>query len=395
MILSNDKKILVTGGTGHLGSALIHHLVNNLKVPSKNIRTFYLANSPTNGVQDIEGLDMFPGNILHSEEIKRACEGIQLVFHLIGSTTFDPLQKRLQWNINVEGTTNILEVYRQSKTIEKIMYTSTVNTLGVPNPIGSIGDFETSDPYTNNPRLHSFKSPEETLKFVEIAHKNTIPHWEKKIGIGYFDSKLAAQEVVNQAVKEYGLNIISILPGTMFGPYDYLIGAGQYLISIYRGQMPGVIKGCGMPLAHVMDVVEGQVLAMEKASKGTRYIISGLKEDNRYLMDMMSIIVEVLQQAFPEKQINGPTKTFSPKIASIGAFFMEKYASIFKKPCLLSRDAIKAGSLPLFYSYGKAAKDLGYQPKRTFKEGVTEMCEYYKQNNRFEVKGRYLDLKKK
>ena len=386
----SGKKIIVTGGTGHLGSALVHHLVQNLKLDASNIRVFYLTNTQTHSLRDIHGLDFFPGNILRFEDVKRAAEGVEYIFHVAGSTSFDPRQKRLQWFINVEGTRNVLEVFRQSPSVQKMCYTSTVNTLGVPNPVGSIGNFESSDPYKNEPRLHSFRSAKEALTFVDQVHRRQLSDWEKRIGIGYFDSKLAAQELVQQYVREFGLNVVSVLPGTLFGPYDFLIGNGIYLLSIYRRKMPGVLKG-GISAAHVMDVVEGHILALEAGQKGARYIITGVKEDNLYLKDMAKIIAEVLRQQFPDKKILTPSIVFPHWMANTVAFFSELYAKMFQQPCLLSRAAVKAGSMPLFYTHEKAARDLGYRPKSTFRQAVEEMAEYYRTENLFKSKGRYLD----
>ena len=384
------KKILVTGGTGHLGSALIHCLTGQMNVDAANIRVFYLANTPTRSLHDLPGFEFFPGNVLNAAEVEAACQGIDLVFHLIGSTTFDTRQKKIQWLVNVEGTRNVLEAYRKSTTIQKLCYTSTVNVLAIPNPIGAVGDFENSNPYLNKPRAHSFKSSHETLEFIEAAHTNKLPGWEKKIGIGYFDSKLAAQELVNDYVRKHGLNIVSILPGTMFGPYDHLIGTGMYVLSMYRNQMPAVLTG-GLPLAHVMDVAEGHLLAMEKAVKGTQYILSGLPDDNRYFKDMAAIIADVLQKKFPDKKIKVPTMVTPAWLAVLGGFFSEYYAKIFNKPMLLSRDAVRAAPYPLFYSSQKAINELGYEPKRTFREAVGDMIAYYEREGLLDTEGRFID----
>ena len=69
MIRLEQKKILVTGGTGHLGSALIHFLVKEKNIEPKNIRVFYLKDSPTNSLDDIPCLDFFVGNVLNAGEV--------------------------------------------------------------------------------------------------------------------------------------------------------------------------------------------------------------------------------------------------------------------------------------------------------------------------------------
>ena len=58
------KKILVTGGTGFLGSNLIAHLVKDRGIPAGDINAFYLEGTPTDALKDIEGLNFFPGNVL-------------------------------------------------------------------------------------------------------------------------------------------------------------------------------------------------------------------------------------------------------------------------------------------------------------------------------------------
>ena len=48
-------KIVILGGSGHLGSSMIHHMVNQLNFNPSDIRVFYLAGSPTNSLHYIEG----------------------------------------------------------------------------------------------------------------------------------------------------------------------------------------------------------------------------------------------------------------------------------------------------------------------------------------------------
>ena len=225
----------------------------------------------------------------------------------------------------------------------------TVNVLAVPNPVGAIGNFENSNPYTNHPRLHSFRSSDEVLAFIDGAVQSNPAPWQNRIGIGYHDSKLGAQELVNKYSRDFGMNIVSILPGTMFGPYDYLIGTGMYVLSLYQNKMPAVVDG-GLPLAHVMDVAEGQLLAMEKAKPGTQYILSGLKEDNRTFREMAGIMAHVLREKFPAKKIITPTFVTPRWLGAAGALFSEGYARLFNKPMLLSRDAIRAGGYPYYYT---------------------------------------------
>ncbi|MCW3127098.1 MAG: 3 beta-hydroxysteroid dehydrogenase/Delta 5--_4-isomerase [Bacteroidetes bacterium] len=387
-----DKKILILGGTGHLGSTLMHHLVHDRQVPAASIRIFYLKDSPTESLLDIDGLDYFPGNVLHADDVRKACEGMQIVFHLIGSTTFHPGQKKLQWRINVEGTRNVLDAIKDNPTFEKLCYVSTVNVLAPKLPRGSAGEINECDPYAASPRVHSFSSAEDTLAFVEKARQAPNDDWVKEINIGYYDSKLAAQELVNDYVRRYDLNAVSILPGTMFGAYDYLIGTGMYLISIYHGQMPAVMQA-GLPLTHVRDVAEGMIQAIESGKKGEMYILSGQKEDNRSQKEMAAIMAEELQRYFPDKKINAPSLVVPYPIIYTVSWLYEKYAMLFNKNPLINTQAISAGNHYWYFGHEKSDKEIGYVAKRTFREAVREMIAYYDEHKLFEVRERYIDRK--
>ncbi len=390
MGLLGGKKILILGGTGFLGSALAHHLVRDLGLEPASIRIFYLAGTPTGSLRDLPGLDLFPGSILERRDVARAFEGAQLVFHLAASTSFDPGRKRDQWLVNVEGTRNVLETARESAAFEKMCYTSSVNALGVPSRPGTIGSIASSDPYTARPRLHSFGSREEVLTFIEDVRRDPTARWEQSIGIGYFDSKLAAQELVQCSVAHAGLAVVSVMPGTSFGPFDFLIGNGTYLLSLYHNRLPGVLRG-GFSTAHVRDVVEGHVLALEKGRPGGRYIITGRPEDNLHFKDAMRVMAGALRATFPGRKVRTPRLVFPSPLAGAVAWFSEKAAALRHRPCLLSRAAVRAGSQPLFYSNEEAEQDLGYSPRRSFSEGVEEMIAYFQAEGLFEARGRSID----
>nr|MDO8088627.1 NAD-dependent epimerase/dehydratase family protein [Candidatus Sigynarchaeum springense] len=384
------EKVLVTGGTGHLGTALVHHLVRQ-GLPPQIIRVLYLAGTPTEGLADLPGVELVTGNVLSESDVKSALQGVTHLFHMVGNTTFDPFKKKGQWLVNVEGTRNVLEACRNEPSIRKIVYTSTVNTLGIPSPAGALGTEETS-PYSSNPRMHSFDSPEAILRFADEVHAGTAPaNWASRIGIGYFDSKLAAQEIVTRYYRDHHLPVVSVLPGTSFGPYDHMVGNGIYLLRVYHNAMPGYTPGGGYPLTHVCDQATGHLLAMTRGKPGERYIITGRAEDNMTMGDMLRTIGEVLREKEPGRKIKIPSREIPMAVASFGAALYEIYARLFKKPCLLSRDAVRAGSFLSYYTYAKAERDLGYVPKRTFRQAIGDMFDYYQAHDLLDVKERLAD----
>ena len=382
------KRILVTGGTGHLGSNLIHYLLKERQVPPEHITVFVPRNGKTRAFKDIKEINFFWGDILEPLLIEEACADQDLAWHVVGNTSFDPAKKRIQWLVNVEGTLNFLNACLKSPKLEKIVYTSTVNVLGAPDPVGSLGDENTS-PYKPKTRsIHSFKSKEQVLRFIDQVHSHKKSKaWVKKIGVGYFDSKLAAQEIVQQFHEEHDLPVVSTLPGTFFGPMDHFIGNGIYILRVFQGKIPVFVK-TGFPLTHVRDVVRGQILAMEKGKPGEKYIINGKTEDNKYMGEMLDCIADIISNCEPEREIKRGWKRVPYWLAMFGATISEAYARLTKSPCLLSKATVRASKIISFYSHKKAENNLNYRPEHSFEDAVLDHYLYYKENDMLTIKHR-------
>lgn len=390
MILA-DERILITGGNGFLGANLAARLVRDEGVPEKSIRLFYLAGGPMDALRDLTGLELVPGDVLDPESVATAFRGRTLVFHTAGVTSFDPRLKRLQWLINVEGTRNVLRAAAESGSVKRVCYTSTVNVLGCPDPPGSLGTVSACRPYASRPRVFSFASSDVILAFADAVHEGRAPKgWERRIGIGYFDSKLAGQELVDRAVREEGLDAVSVLPGTFFGPRDLLIGSSMYIARIRKSAIPAVSR-TGLPLGHVEDVARGHALAMAHGRPGGRYIVSGMPEDNRYLDDMLNIIADVVQRKEPNRRIRNRFPTLPGPVIKAAAFLAETSAIVRGTPCLLSRDAVRGGSFPSFYSNNETEREIGYVPRKTFREAVEDAWEYMSRNSLLDRTNREMD----
>ncbi len=385
-----NKKILILGGTGHLGSNLIHHLVDDKGCTPEDIRVFYRAGTATNALTDIQGLDFFAGDVLNEADVHQAFEGIQIVFHLIGSTTFNPLIKKQQWQINVHGTKHILEAALHSSTFEKMCYVSTVNVLAPQRSAGAAAEIDVCNPYTSTNKIHSFASAEQALQFITTTENKNDDSWVKAIDIGYYDSKLAAQELVNYYVQQHQLNVVSVLPGTMFGAYDFLIGSGVYITTLYSQGIPVALK-TGFPLTHVMDVAEGIVQSIEHFQRGEHFILSGKPEDNRSLKDMLHIIAEELQTFFPNKKFITPKIELPYAVVYAAAWLYELLAGLFGLPLTINTQAVKAGKYYWYFLHEKSNKAIGYTAKRTFRAGVRDAIAYYIKHNLIHVNERQAD----
>lgn len=123
-------RALVTGGCGFIGSHLVDALV------SRECEVVVLDNLSGSSVENIEGhiksgrVELVVGDLRDYEKVKNCVEGVDVVFHFaaqadVRKSVSDP---RLDYEVNVHGTINVLEAMRNSD-VRKIVFASSGGTL--------------------------------------------------------------------------------------------------------------------------------------------------------------------------------------------------------------------------------------------------------------------------
>jgi nucleoside-diphosphate-sugar epimerase len=91
--------ILVTGSSGRVGSKLVDALVKQ----NEKVRTFEKKDSESK-----VGVEAVQGDILDPEAVKKAVEGVDVIYHLAAMVDYYPVPKDIMYNVNVIGTKNML-----------------------------------------------------------------------------------------------------------------------------------------------------------------------------------------------------------------------------------------------------------------------------------------------
>ncbi len=332
-------KVLVTGGTGFLGS----HIVKELISKGNEVSIFYKEGSSTINVDDLN-VNLHSGDITNLEAVKAAMKNCNQVFHVVGTMMYTRLKKfrQIQYNVNVKGTKTVVDAVLELG-IERLIYTSTVNSLGYPEQKGL--DTEPGD-------------------------EETEFNWQK-YKLSYFDTKKEAEDHVLNMVEKEGLPAIALLPTTMFGPNDYNFNAGEYIQRIHESGIPGYTPG-GTNVVDVRNVAKGHVLAAEKGKIGETYILGS--EQNYSYKQIFEEIAEVIGSKVPKRKI-------PYAIALLGGYVMDFKAWMTGKYQVLSREHVYAGSKYLWYKSNKACK-AGLLPESMipFKTSVKDAFDWYVSN---------------
>jgi dihydroflavonol-4-reductase len=239
------------------------------------------------------------------------------------------------YKTNVEGTVNIMKVAME-KGIKKIVYTSSVATLGL-NPDGSPADEDTP-----------------------VGIDDMIGHYKR--------SKFIAEEKVRDMIKRDGLPAVIVNPSTPVGPGDIKpTPTGRIIIEAASGKMPAYVD-TGLNIVHVDDVAMGHLLAFERGRIGERYILGG---ENMTLREILEEIARLTGRSAPKIKI-------SPSLILPLAYIAEIFARITKKEPFVTVDGVLMSKRRMFFSIEKAKKELGYMA-RPAREAIKDSIDWFKQ----------------
>ena len=150
----NEKKILVTGADGFIGS----HLIELLVLEGYDVRAFVYYNSfNSNGWLDSlepeikRKIQIFAGDIRDPNGVRKAMECIDIVFHLAAliAIPFSYHSPDSYIDTNVKGTLNILQAARDNK-VQRVLVTSTSEVYGTAQfvPITELHPKQPQSPYS-------------------------------------------------------------------------------------------------------------------------------------------------------------------------------------------------------------------------------------------------------
>ena len=322
-------KVLVTGGTGFVGSQLVAALVRR----GDSVRVLHRANS---SLLTLEGLPVehVVGDILDPQTVERAVQGYDWVFHVAGLSSYWRARREEIYRVNVEGTRLVMDACLRAG-VQRVVYTSSVAAIGIP-PAGTVGREDTEfDPLSAT--------------------------------FAYADSKRRAEEEVRRDV-DRGLAAVIVNPAIVIGAGDQYLIAGQLGLDVARGRLPAVPPG-GICLVDVDAVVQGHIAAAERGGVGERYILGG---ENLSFREMATMIASMTGRPAPRRTL--PRRAL-PVLGAI----VDAANRVSPRPQPVSGDQLRLSAWDLFFDSGKAVRELGY-PLLPFRGAAEKALRWYREH---------------
>ncbi|MEZ4853256.1 NAD-dependent epimerase/dehydratase family protein [Flavobacterium sp.] len=271
--------ILVTGGTGLVGSHLLVKLLqNNEQVKAiyrnkESLKAVKLVFEYYNALPLFDSIEWIKADINDIPSLETAFMGITKVYHCAAFISFDAKDKDKLHKVNIEGTANLVNCCIDFS-VQKLCHVSSVAALG--------------DATENEATI-----TEETEWNPEVLHHD------------YAISKYAAEMEVWRGFQE-GLQVVIVNPGVIFGYGFPDKGSSSVIQSLKKGN-PFYTKG-NFGMVAVEDVVAIMYQLMNSAISGERYT---LVAENKTFQEVLNLIAGILKVKKPSIYANKVFTSFA------------------------------------------------------------------------------------
>ena len=292
--------ILVTGGTGLVGS----HLLFDLAKKGESIRALKRENSSLLDVREcfsyytdsadelFDKIEWVNGDMLDIESLENALEGITKVYHCAAIVSFKKTDKAKIKRINVEGTRNLVNTCLDHK-IQKLCFVSSVAALG---------------------------TPEEKDEIVS----ETTPWSPEDKRSDYSMSKFNSELEVWRGIEE-GLDAVIVNPSIILGPGHWHKGSSLLFTSVAKG-MKYFTRGI-TGYVDVRDVSKAMIQLMDSDIKNQRFL---LNSDNCSYEFIFKTIAKALNLPEPNKYASPFLTGIAWRLAYLKKIFLFKEPSFTK-----------------------------------------------------------------
>lgn len=308
--------ILITGGCGFLGQ----HLTATLEreIPQAKISIL--------DIRPHEKYKTYIADITDYQEIKQAFKNQDIIIHAAGIVSFLRKDRELLFKVNVEGTRNVMRATKENGA--RLIHISSVAALG----------------YLDDKK----KTVNEDYKFDwRIAERKNKY---------YMISKKKADDIV-------GEEGVTVYPGLMYGPGDRRHTA-KMISAVKNNKVPALTPG-GTNVVDVRDVAEGITKIIKKDIGKGKYLLAG---ENITMEEAHRIAAEETGGKIPKIIL---PKWSRPLFSKTWRIF-----EMMNRRIDVTTDMVDSSFCYRYFSNEKAKKELGWEPKHTFRQTIKDTIKW-------------------
>ncbi len=319
--------ILVTGGSGLLGTALIDALLQQ----GKPVRAIYNRTALKDYSDTV--LQQVQCDILDVLALEEVMTGVTQVYHCAGLVSFERNDAQQLYKINVEGTSNVVNAALHAG-VKKMLHVSSVAAIGRIREGEPIHEKMNWTPETSNSK--------------------------------YGESKYLGEMEVWRGIAE-GMNAVIVNPTIILGSGDWNDGSTAIFKSVYN-EFPWYTNGT-TGFVDVRDVVAIMIALMDAPVTAERFIISADNASYRQLFDM---IADAFQKRRPHKEV-------TPLLAKLVSNFEYVKSWITGKKPLITNETAATAQAKVVFDNSKLFQFLPGFTYLPLQQTITDTCKLLQQ----------------
>lgn len=303
-------KVLVTGGTGFLGSALVPLLA------ADGHRLRLLQRSPAPEAEAL-GAEVMQASLGDPQSIPAALDGVEAVVHLAGHVSFDPGDPAAMYELHVQGTRRLLEACA-AKGVSRVVLASSSGTIAVSREDRVATE---ADDYP-------------------IA---VVGRWP------YYLSKIYQEKTALRIHRDTGLPLVVLNPSLLLGPGDARLSSTDVVFKFMEKRIPAMPTG-GLSFVDARDAARSFAAALSKGRPGERYLLGGA---NMTFRDFFSRLERLTG-------IAAPRVTLPSALNVAGSKLLEKLHAWRGTETPLDPRSVEMGERFWYCDSSKAEAELGF-----------------------------------
>ena len=315
--------ILVTGGTGLVGT----HLLMNLLEEKTPIRAIYRSDQSLEKARKIfsfynidwhlvlQKVEWVKSDILNPEKLTDVFHDVDYVYHCAAMVSFNKKDKHKLFKFNIEGTANIVNLSLEYG-VKKLCHVSSTATIG---------------------------------KAANGGVRNEECMWENNKSLSNYSVSKYFSEMEVWRGSEEGLNVVIVNPSIIIGPGDWNQSSSNLFLKVWKG-LGYYSKGVNA-FVDVRDVSKVMVQLMKSSIKSERFLIIG---ENLTFQELFNEIANSMGKKLPSIEVKSWMANLIWRIEAIRSF-------LFGSDPLVTREASKSALNVVKYSNQKIREFLDFE----------------------------------
>ncbi|KAM7466104.1 hypothetical protein LguiB_013666 [Lonicera macranthoides] len=251
---NNKGRVCVTGGTGYVASWLIMRLLQHGYSVNTTIRSNPDEKKGVTFLTTLPGaserLKIFNADLEKPESFNEPIEGCNGLFHVAHPIDFEDIEtEETKVNRAINGTLGILRACLNSKTVRRVVYTSSASAV-------------------------SFHTQELALIDESCWSDVDFIRAKKPYGASYYISKTLTERAAIDFANEHGLDLVTIIPTYIHGPFicPQCPGSVRASLAMIFGDLKLYKLLVNTPFVHIDDVASAHIFLFEYPNAKGRYI---------------------------------------------------------------------------------------------------------------------------